>query len=228
MASVAEVKLRPSDISARVLQTDPQDTTPEQAARSIERFLRRRHSALAEALEISAGAGEVIIRASGEVPHEMLHEVRELLQPDWERAPAREVEVDAEQFAIEVLEVPEEPLAEREILRSRARYLPYPVCEGFEISTGDLVLTDGRITYEPEWSMMQESEDAEGSGGHLIGLRQIKSCWRSEWLAIPCLMVETPNQVYRYGWPAERRELEKIFDVDEWLVQLRSMLAERQ
>ena len=48
---------------------------------------------------------------------------------------------------------------------------------------------------------------------------------RGEWWDIPCLMVKTPRRTYRYGWPAERGELETLFDVDEWLRQIGAMLA---
>ena len=199
MPSVAEIRFRPSEFSFRVLQVDPASATPAQAARCIQRFLRRKHTGLAEVLEISAGPDEVIIRASGEVPQEMLREARELLCPDWERPPELEIEVDSEQFVIEAVEEPEEPeefLPERQILRSRVRYFPYPICEWFEISTGELLLTDRRITYEPEWAIMAEDDGAE--------------------------------KIYRYGWAAERGEFETIFDVSEWLIQLRSMLPEHQ
>ncbi|GAH85088.1 unnamed protein product, partial [marine sediment metagenome] len=190
MPSVAEMKFRPSEFSFQVLLVDPASATPAQAVRCIQRFLRRKHAGLAEALDISAGPDEVIIRASGEAPQEMLHEAKELLCPDWERPPELEIEVDSEQFVIQIVEKPEEALLERQILRSRVRYFPYPVCEWFEISTGELLLTDRRITYEPEWTIMPEDDEAQTSGMHLIALTDIESCQRGDWWDIPCLMVE--------------------------------------
>ncbi len=228
MPLTEEMRLRPADLSFRVLQADPRLATPQEAVDAIKRFLQRRRAGLAEALEILAGEGEVILRATGEVPHQMLREAGELLMPDWEREPAQETEVDPEQFAIELPDELEEPLFDREILRSRARYFPYPTSEWFEITTGALVLTDARVTYEPEWVMMQDAEEAERSGLHVIPIDRISRCWRGDWWDIPCLMIEIPERTYRYGWPSERGEPETVFDVDAWLVQLRSMLAERE
>ncbi|MHC4592578.1 MAG: hypothetical protein ACYS8L_07795 [Planctomycetota bacterium] len=37
-------------------------------------------------------------------------------------------------------------------------------------------------------------------------------------------MLATGACTYRYGWPAARGEFAAIFDVDEWLVHLRSLL----
>jgi len=227
MASTEEMRLRLAVLSFRVLQADPRLATPQEAVEGIKAFLKRKRAGLAEALEILAGEGEVILRATGEVPHEMLREARELLMPDWEREPAGEIEVDPDEFAIELPDELEEPMLEREVLRSRARYFPHPVCEWFEITTGELVLTDARVTYEPEWVMMQDGAEAERSGLHVIPLGHVIKCWRGDWWDLPCLMIQTPERTYRYGWPAQRGELETIFDVDEWLVQLRSMLPER-
>jgi len=228
MVSTEEMRLRPSELTFRVLQLEPRLATPQEAVEGIKAFLKRKRAGLAEALEILAGEGEVILRATGEVPHEILREARELLMPDWEREPAQEIEVDPDEFVIELPDGLEEPMLEREILRSRARYFPYPVCEWFEITTGELVLTDAQVTYEPEWVMMQDGTEAERSGLHVIPLDSITKCWRGDWWDLPCLMIDTPDRTYRYGWTAERGELERIFDVDEWLVQLRSMLPERE
>ena len=229
MRSEAEMKLSPSELSFRVLQADPARVTPPQAARAVERYLERKRSGLAQALRISAGEREVIIRARGEAPQEMLREARDLLAIGREPAPGAELEVDPDEFAIEPTDAFfEEPELERELLRSKVRYFPHPICEWFEISTGDLTLTDQGIVYEPEWTIMREEEAETGSDRHLIGLAEVESASRGDWWDIPCLMLRTARRTYRYGWPAARGELDAIFDVDEWLQQLRSLLAAQQ
>jgi len=225
MPSVAMTKVRPSDLSFRVLQADPEGISPEQAARAVTQYLQRKRAGLAGAVEVSVGTGCVTIRARGEAPWEMIREVEELLGIGVELRPEGEIEVDPAEFVVKAFDVPNvEPDLERELLHSRARYFPYPVCEWFEINTGELSLTDRRIFYEPEWTLVEEDSLRE-AGQHLIPLAQVQDVKCSEWWDIPCLLVITRELTYRYGWPAERGEPETIFDVDEWLVCLRSLLA---
>ena len=37
-------------------------------------------------------------------------------------------------------------------------------------------------------------------------------------------MLRTPERVYRYGWAAARGEERLIFEVDEWIEQLRNLI----
>jgi hypothetical protein len=226
MPQVVEVRIRPAQLSFRVLRKPPQDVTAEEASRAVRRFLHMKRPALAQALQIEAGSGYVLLRAEGEVPQEMLREACELLESGSLPPVELEVEVDAEEFAVHVDEPPVESLGAREILRSIVRYFPHPVCEWFEITRGLLVLTDQQVTYEPEWLMMQD-EAAQRSGRHVIRLDSMLGCGRGEWWDVPCLMIETAGFTYRYGWPAERGELELVFDVDEWLEHLRRLLQDR-
>ena len=90
--------------------------------------------------------------------------------------------------------------------------------------TGLLTLTDAQVLYEPEWVIMSEHAQDEGENT-VIPLSDVQDAFRGEWWDIPCLMIRTPRVTYRYGWPAERRELETIFDVDEWVASLRELLG---
>ncbi|MHC4789564.1 MAG: hypothetical protein ACYS8K_10235 [Planctomycetota bacterium] len=225
MVSTAETRIRPSQLSFRVLQTDLAGLKPSAAALAVERYLLRKRSGLAQALEISAEVRQVVIRAWGHAPQEMIREAEELLGIGEELAPTKEIEVDPDEFNIEVAQIAVvEPEPEREILRSRARYFPHPTCEWFEISTGELSLVGRQVLYESEWAIMQD-DPGGGTEQHLIPLDGVRRSWRGEWWNIPCLMLTTQTRTYRYGWPAERSELETLFDVGEWLVHLRSLLG---
>ena len=79
MASVAESRIRPEELSFRVLQADPQRVGPDGAARAVRQFLTRKRAGLARAVKVSAGAHEVILRAEGEAPEQLLDEARDLL-----------------------------------------------------------------------------------------------------------------------------------------------------
>ena len=224
MASVAELKIRPGELSFRVLQMDPARATPERAARAVMEFLQRKRSALWQTLDVSAGPDAVIIRASGETPEAMLEEAKDTLGLGEPETPQGEIEVDAGRFTIEVTRPAEEPPRVREVLRAQVRYFPYPICEWFEISMGILTLTDRQVIYEPLRQIMQD-EAADRSGRHVIPLEQIEDFRRGEWWDVPCLLLETSERIYRYGWPAERGELDTILDVDEWLERLRALLG---
>jgi xanthine/CO dehydrogenase XdhC/CoxF family maturation factor len=137
MASVAELRVRPEDLSFRVLQADPQRVGPDQAAGAVRQFLRRKRAGLAQAVKVSADPHAVILRAEGEMPAQLIEEARELLGLGQDLTPGDEIEVDAAEFTIEVVpQTLKEPEFEREVLRSRVRYFPYPECEWFSISTG--------------------------------------------------------------------------------------------
>jgi len=225
MASVAEARIRPEELSFRVLQTDPLRAAPERAAWAVRQFLARKRAGLARAVEVSAGPHEVILRAEGEAPEQVIREARELLGLGEDLAPAGEIQVDAADLAIQVVAQPSpEPQFEHEMLYSRVRCFPYPECEWFSISTGLLTLTDARVLYEPEWVIMSEHAQDEGQNT-VIPLSDVQDAFRGEWWDIPCLMIQTPRVTYRYGWPAERRDLETIFDVDEWVTSLRELLG---
>jgi hypothetical protein len=222
MASVAELRLLPAQLSFRVLQMDPVRASAEEAAQAVGAFLQRKRLGLAQALQISSEGPEIVIRVSGEEPEQMLREAEDMLGLTEGDQPAGEMDVQPDDFAIEVIQVAqEESRLEREVLRSRVRYFPCPVCEWFEMSTGDLVLSDQRLVYEPEWVVMTDDQaGSEKQGLHSIPLAQIAAVYRGEWWDVPCLMVETPARTYRYGWPAERDEPAE-FDVDEWMDEIR-------
>jgi hypothetical protein len=224
MARTEERRFRPSQIGYVVLQADPEGLSPELAARAVRRYLARKRPALAEALEVAAEGPFVVARATGEAPEQMLHEAEELLRAGADLEPEGEVEVAADQFAVTVPEPAEEPLPERLVLHSIVRYFPYPVCEWFEMTTGELTLTDRRITYEPEYVMLSdEGPGQERAGTHDIPLADMIGVERGEWWTVPCLLVRTAERTLRYGWPAERGELDTIFDVDEWLIEIRNL-----
>ena len=141
---------------------------------------------------------------------------------------AGDIEVDPAEFSIEVTQPVGEPgPGEREIIASIVRYFPYPECEWFEIRDGRLTLTQRQIVFEPDL-IITENPDSDASASHVIPLTEIERVYAGEWWTVPCLMVQTPRITYRYGWAAERGELELIFDVDEWLGYVRPLLAERE
>ncbi|NLW50953.1 MAG: hypothetical protein GXY85_08970 [Candidatus Brocadiaceae bacterium] len=225
MASIAEWHVRPEELNYRVLQADPLRVGVDQAATAVRRFLLHRRPGLGQAIRVSAGGRDVVLRAEGEAPEQLIEEARELLGLDRAPAAEEEIEVDPAEFAVEV--VPEAltaPHFEREVLRSRVRCFPYPECEWFSISTGLLTLTDRHALYEPEWLIMGD-QGAERGETTFIPLSEVRECYRGEWWDVPCLMIRTDRAVHRYGWPAERGELELIFDVDEWLGALRTLLG---
>jgi hypothetical protein len=225
MASVAECRIRPEELSFRVLQADPQRAGTDQAAGAVRQFLTRKRAGLAKAIKISAGARHVILRAEGEAPEQLIDEARDLLGLGQAVAPDGEIEVNAADFAIEVIpQAQKEPEFEREVLRSRVRCFPYPDCEWFSVSVGMLTLTDVQVLYEPEWLIMGDNGPQQGDNT-VIPLSEVLECFRGEWWDVPCLMIRTPDVVHRYGWPAERGELDAIFDVDEWLEAMRRLLG---
>ncbi len=225
MASVEELRIRLCDLGFRILQMPPEQARAGSAAAALKRYLRLKRGGLAAALEIEAEGDAVLVRARGEAPGEMLRELRELIAQARVPEVDSEIEVDPEEFAIELGDVERGPELEREIARSRVRYFPHPTCEWFEISTGELLLTNRLLTYTPEWNIMPD-DAAQKEGQHIIPLDRVLEFRRGEWWDVPCLMVELPEITYRYGWPAERTDLDTIFDVDEWLMHLRN-LSER-
>jgi len=223
MAEVAEMRIRLEELSFRVLQADPLRIGADEAARAVRQFLMRKRAGLAQTVRVSAGTDDVILRAEGEVPEQFLDEARDLLGLGDVLAADEEFEVDPVEFAIEVLpQAVPEPDFEHEVLRSRVRHFPYPECEWFAISTGMLTLSDRQVLYEPEWLIMTEHGQQNGENT-VIPIADMIKCYRGEWWDVPCLMLETAEVTYRYGWPAERGELEFIFDVDEWLEALRRL-----
>jgi hypothetical protein len=227
MASSAEMRLAPSELSFRVLQKEPSSVSADQAVRAVTRFLQRKRKGLAKALEISASGGEVVIRASGEAPHEMLREAGELLGLGQDAESHLEIEVDPAEFAVAVLDIAsEEPRLEQEILRSKVRYFPHPSCEWFEISSGLLLLSSRQVAYEPDYVVMADDQAGAQEGAHAVALGDIRRVYRGEWWDIPCLMIETADRTYRYGWASERAEPETVFEVDEWLDEIRFLLGD--
>lgn len=225
MASVAQSRLRPEDLSFRVLQADPQRIAADQAAGAVRQFLKRKRAGLAEVVKVSADPHHVILRAEGEDPQQLIDEALDLLGLGQVLSPDTEMDVDPADFTIEVApEVVSEPEFEREVLRSRVRCFPYPDCEWFSISTGILTLSDAQVLYEPEWLIMGD-HGAEKGDDTVIPLSEVEECFRGEWWDVPCLMIRTPAMTHRYGWPAERGELDSIFDVDEWLEAMRRLLG---
>jgi hypothetical protein len=226
MPSTAEERFRPDAFDFRVTGARPGEVTARRAAAAVREFIARLRPGLAQVVEVEAEGGAVVLRASGEWPREVLAEARDLLglrEPDDAED---ELDVDAADFSVEVVDyVIEEGVAEGEILRSKVRYFPHPVAEWFEISSGDLFLTDRALIYEPEWQLMQD--EGAGRDNRLVTpLEEIENVYRGEWLEVPCLMVQTPGITYRYGWPVGRGELELIFNVDEWIERLRSLLED--
>jgi len=171
----------------------------------------------------------VVVHAWGEAPAEMLREAHELLGLAVEPVD-EELEVDPGEFAVEVLDIASQaPEMESELLRSKVRSFPCPVCEWFDITAGELVLSDLRVCYEPEWAILtDEGETSEKPGAHAIPLSEITRVYRGEWWDVPCLMIETRQRTYRYGWPAERGDPERVFDVDEWVQEIRGLLQRGQ
>jgi hypothetical protein len=225
MASMAEMRVLPSRLSFKVLQLDPSVASAAQAVRGVRRYLERRRAGLAQALEVEAEGAEVVIRARGEAPDEMIREAHELLGLA-DAAPSQEIEVDPAEFAVEVTEAASpEPQLEHEILKSKVRHFAYPVCEWFDVSTGLLVLSNQRIVYEPEAVIMADDHGGSADAGvHVIPLAEVRRVYRGEWWDVPCLMVETAGRTYRYGWPAERGEPETVFEVDEWIAEIRFLI----
>ncbi len=223
MPRAAHLTLPVAELSYRVLQMPHEEATAGEAATAVRRYLLREHPALAGVVEVTAGQGAVVLRAEGEAPEELLGEAAALVRRRDLEPVGGEIEVDEAEFAIEVTEtVAESEEAEREVLTSDVRYFPYPECEWFEVRAGRLTLTDRRIVFEPRL-IIAESPDAEAATRHDTPLAEVEKAYRDEWLAVPCLMVQTPRAIYRYGWPARRGELELIFDVDEWLERIRSL-----
>ncbi len=227
MRSVAEITIDPAELGFWVLRGLPEMVTAEEAAGAVRHYVERKRSGLAEVLQVAAREGAVVVRAEGEFPEETLREFRDLLDAGRVMRVAGEIDVPPEEFAIDAGELPEEAFDETETLRSHVRYFPHPVCEWFEVSAGELVLTDRQVLFEPQWQITRE-EDAGPSGEHRIPLADVQRFWRGEWWDVPCLMLQTAGRTYRYGWSAGRGEPESVFDVDEWLEHLRSILGREQ
>ncbi len=226
MSREEQMRIPAAELSARVLGAPAGALSPQARAYAVRRWLQRRRPALAGAITVEAAEGGVLLRAEGEVAEARLREARELLRPEHPAAAAEEVEieVDAAEFAVETTGTPEPEPARREPerLRSEVRYFPYPTCEWFEISTGELVLTERRVRFEPRLQIVGESGWGR-SGEHEHPLEDLLRFWRGEWWDVPCLMLQMPQRTYRYGWPARRQEPGTIFEVDEWLSLLRSI-----
>lgn len=212
-----------SQLSARVAGADASAGPVEAVARKVRRFLMRERPPLAEQVAVRAADGGIMLRSEGDDAEALVQEARLLLTC----APVAEatdvLEVDAADFAVQAHTEADRAGQRSEILRSRVRYFPYLTCEWFEIGIGDLVLTETDIIFEPEWQIVRD-EDAAPSGQHRIPLEGVTGLRRGRWWDVPCLLVQASGRTYRYGWPAERRELDRIFSVQEWLSQLRSML----
>jgi len=234
MASTAQMRILPAELSFRVLQADPSSAPAGAAARAVLRYVLHKRPGLARALSISAEGASVVVTATGESPEAMLAELRDLLRLDGEPEESLDgvaefIEVDPAEFVVHPVPVPEpeqDVELRRVLLRSVVRYFPYPVCEWFEVRTGELVLTQREIVFEPEYELVTEDPVARQSGLIRAELAEVVRCYRGEWWDIPCLMVETGRVTYRFGWPAQRGEPETIFDVDEWLGALRRMLED--
>ncbi len=227
MPSEAQTHLRIGELRYPVLQMHPDEGTPQLASAAVARYLGREHPALAGAVEVEPGIDGVVLRARGEAPEELLGVARSLLCRQ-RIEPIGEIEVDVREFEIEVTEFHEATeLSPRELLRSEVRYFPFPECEWFEISSGELAFTEQQVVYEPELVIM-EGVEAQESGRHIIPLAHISSVYRGEWWDVPCLMIESGQFTWRYGWAARRGEPELVFDVDEWILLLRERMgAER-
>jgi hypothetical protein len=226
MASIAEERYRPDAFSYRVTGVEPGEVTARRAAAAARDFIRRHRPGLAEVVEVDSEAGSVVLRVTGEWPQDLLAEVRDLLRLREPDEVEDELEVDPADFEVQAADYEsEEEESEGELLHSRVRYFPFPEAEWFEINGGDLMLTDQNVIYEPEWQLMRDEAGHEDNR-HVIPLTDIEEVFRGDWLGVPCLMIRTAGLTYRYGWPAERGELELIFNVDEWLGCLRSILED--
>lgn len=226
MSSTAEERYRPDAFDYRVTGVDPAEITARRAAAAAREFISRHRPGLVQVVEVEPDGGSVVLRAKGEWPQDLLTEARDLLGLREEGEAEAELDADPAEFAVETVDYEsEEQETEGELLHSKVRYFPFPEAQWFEISSGDLFLTDRGVIYEPEWQLMQD-EAGRADSRHVIPLNEIAEAYRGDWLGIPCLMIGTAAITYRYGWPAERGELELIFDVDEWLEHLRSMLEE--
>ncbi len=219
MAAEAERRLKVSDLSPQVADAEGS------VADAVRRLLKRRDPSLAERVEVRPEDRAVLLRAEGDDGSVLLQRAARILTVDPVGEAEGELEVDPADFSIETNPEVLAAAQHEELLRSRVRYLPYPVCEWFEISTGELVVTEAEIVFEPKQQITPE-EGTAPSGEHRLPLGQVTEVRRGEWCQVPCLMIETPGRTYRYGWPAERRGLESIFNVDEWIARLRALLQE--
>jgi hypothetical protein len=223
MPPTSETRVELSQLSARVAGADASGGPVETVVRKVRRFLMRERPPLGEQIAVRAADGAIVLRSEGDNAEALVREARLLLTSDPAVEAADVLEVDAAEFAVQADTEADRTGQRSEILRSRVRYFPYPTCEWFEIGIGDLVLTETDIIFEPEWQIVRD-EDAAPSGQHRILLEGVTGFRSGRWWDVPCLLVQTSGRTYRYGWPAERRELDRIFSVQEWLRQLRSML----
>jgi hypothetical protein len=224
MASIREIRLLPAHLSFRVLQKDPATATAEEALQAVQAFFRRRRAGLASVLEMRAEGDHIVLAATGEFPGEVLREAAELLSLGALEEPVGEIEVPAEEFAVEADVQVSDFLDEREVLFSRVRCFPLPECQWFDVTTGDLFLTDRRMIYEPEWVILSEESRGEERPRYVVPLTDVRDVSQGEWWDIPCLMVDTVSTTYRFGWPGVRGAPDSIFDVAEWLEQFRKLL----
>jgi hypothetical protein len=223
VAAGSELLIRPVELSYRILREPPDDATPEAAAQAVAAWVRRTRPGLSGLLHITTTPSAVRVRAWGEYPDVILVELADLLGLHESMMPQGILEVNADEFTVEVSSSLREADVEREVLRSRVRHFPYPICEWFDISTGMLCLTDTRVLFESEHFILSSPVGPSCVDALDISLDCIQRVWRGEWWDIPCLMIQTAESTHRFGWPAERTQIETEFDVSEWINALRAL-----
>jgi len=226
----SELLIRPVELSYRILREAPDDATPEAAAHAVAAWVLRMRPGLAGLLHISTTPSAVRVQAWGEYPEQILVELADLLGLHQALIPHSILNVDANEFTIEVsTSLPEtQTHLEREVLRSRVRHFPYPICEWFDISTGALRLTNKRVQFESEHFILTSPIGPACVDVLEISLDCIQKVWRGEWWDMPCLMIATAETTHRFGWPADRLGIETLFDISEWINALRTLLPEME
>lgn len=222
MPAGSELLIRPVELSYRILREPPDDATPEAAAHAVAAWVQRMRPGLSGLLHISVTPAAVRVQAWGEYPESTLNELADLLGLRQPMIPRGILVVDADEFTIEVSSSLDESDAEREILRSRVRHFPYPICEWFDISTGMLRLTDKRMQFESEHFILNSPVGPSCVDALEISLDCIQEVCRGDWWDMPCLMIRTAETTHRFGWPAERMDIETLFDIGEWINALRA------
>jgi hypothetical protein len=224
-ARTAEAIIPVERISFRVLGREPDPERTRHAAGAVRSYLQRKRPALAGALDVRPGPGGVRLCATGMAPEQMLAEVKDLIVEEPLR-PVGEIDVDPEEFIIELGGLAAGYAWDAPILHSRVRSFPYPECEWYDVTSGLLTLTPRQLSYEPEMVILGDAA-AEPGGRIDVPLDGLVAAGRAEWWDVPCLLVETARQTHRFGWPAERGDPALEFDVEEWLAQLRKISGGR-
>ena len=130
MTDPDELRVDPWELGHWVLSAASDTVSAQRAARAVRAYLERKAPALAGALSIECDEQVVLIRAEGATAGQMLREAAQLLDAGRKLDVKGEIEVVAEEFAIELnadLDDPPEDLARP---RQIAAEDPLPVHQG--------------------------------------------------------------------------------------------------